>query len=342
MKIYPNQLAQHLQKGLSPVYLIAGDEILMVQEARDQIRVAAKEKGFDEHQFLQVDKSFNWNELTTAANTLSLFSEKSVIELRIPNGKPGRTGSAAIADFLKNPPSDKILLIVTPRLDSSASKGKWVKACETTGIFLPIWPIDRDKFPAWIQGRMRSAGLQADPMGIKFIANNTEGNLLAAAQEIEKLRLIHGKTKLTNEQIAAACGDSARFDIFQLIDQIHLGPPSKIIRVLSRLKEEGGEPVLILWALTREIRTLIKIHTALQRGIAQATCFKQNQIWPKRQSIILRALKNSTPPHLKRLLLKAQQCDTQIKGMRAGNHWDTLMDISLGLGGLKTTPTVTL
>lgn len=335
MKLYPNQLVQQLQKNLAPIYLLSGDEPLLVQEAREQICLAAKKAGFTEKIQLEANAKFEWRGLSSAANSLSLFSDQTLIELNIVTGKPGRPGSDAIVEYCQKPAKDKILLILTPKLDSATSKSKWVTQCEKVGVFCPIWPIDADKYPQWIEARCRQAGLKIDSEGVKFLAENTEGNLLAAAQEIEKLKLVHGANKITPDLIKTTCSDNARFDVFQLIDQIHLGPPTKVLRILSRLIEEGGEAVIILWALTREIRTLANILTERTQGVALATSFKQHQIWPKRQPLITRALQQVNSSRLQELLILSQRADAQIKGMHPGNYWDTLMDISLGLSGQK-------
>jgi len=256
MKLRHEQLAQNLKNKLAPIYLITGDEQLLIQESCTAISKCAKENGFITRNRLFADKNFNWQNLLTTANNLSLFSEKTLIELNIPTGKPGDAGSKALQAYAKNPPPDKTLLITTAKLDSSTQKSKWVKAIEQAGIFIQVWPIDIAKLPNWIAGRMQQAGLTTSFDGLKLLADYVEGNLLAAAQEIEKLRLLYGSGTLTIEQITSAIADNAKFNIFDLTNTIRQRNSKKALRILHSFKNDKTEPILILWVLAKEIRNL--------------------------------------------------------------------------------------
>lgn len=329
MKLYPNQLAKHLKSDLAPVYFISGDDPLQVQEARDEIIQKARKKGFSGHDLHQVGTSFNWEILYAATHSLSLFDDKSIIELRLSSAKPGKTGTAALVDYCQNPVPDKLLLIIAPKLESATGRAKWVKTIEDTGVLIPVWPIDAKFLPKWVEDRLKSADLQTDRTGIKIIIDATEGNLLASAQEIEKLRLLYGPGRLSSEQIASAIADNARFDVFKLVDTIHSQQSAQVLRVISRLRQEGCEPTILLWALTREIRLLANIQQLLKQGESSANAMKKNGVWDKRQPLIAQSLRKHSLPNLYDLLNHAGNVDRAIKGLKKANVWDELTKLAV-------------
>lgn len=331
MKIYPNQLNAQLNKTLSPVYLIAGDEHLLVQESRDAVIKHAKNEGFSTTSPLQTTKDFSWESFLYESRTQSLFSQKTVLELRLQSPKIGKPGGNAILEYLESPPPDKILVIISPKLDSSVSKTKWYTAIDKAGVVVSAWPIERAQLPDWIKQRMAQAGLSTDLQGLNIIADFTEGNLLATAQTIEKLRLIHGSGKISAENITNSMGDSSRFDIFQLVDTTLAGSAQKSIHILERLREEGIDPILILWAITREVRTLMNMHYGLQKGQSIDQLYRQNGIWNKKQPIIRKALNQLSIPQLQNCLKQAETIDRIIKGLEKGNAWDGMVSLILAI-----------
>lgn len=335
MKIAPYQLAQNLSNGLAPIYIISGDEPLQKQEARDLICQKAKQSGFEEHQYLQVDAGFNWDQLLQSANSLSLFASQTILELRMNSAKPGKAGGAILQNYAEDLPSDKLLLVVMPKADAATQKTKWFTALSNKGAYVPIWPIDAEHLPRWVSTRLKQADLSADPSGVKLLCEYTEGNLLATAQAIEKLRLRFGSGKLSVDQIQDACADNARFDIFGLVDTVLSGQTTHTLRVLSRLQQEGVEPVLLLWALTRELRSLASMHFDMSRGKSFNDACKSQRVWPKRQPLIQRALRHNSLPELNKLLLHAGQIDRIVKGLAAGRVWDELSTLALKFAGAK-------
>ncbi len=335
-KLRSEQLGRHLQQGLASAYLVSGDETLLVQEACDLIRQQAKQQGFNERERFQADKQFDWSSLFQASQSLSLFSQKKLLELRISNGKPGDKGSKAITEYLNQACSDNCLLIITPKLDSSSQRSKWVKAIEKQGQWLPIWPISATQLPQWLQRRLQQQGLSADSQSIDLLAARTEGNLLAAHQEIEKLKLLASDNYLSPELIAGAVADSARYDIFGLVDNALHGDARKAAAQLQGLQREGTEPTIILWGLAREIRTLLYLHTHLQQGQSFSQAAKQTGIWEKRQTLIKQAIKRLPPRQLEHLLRQANGIDRAIKGLHNTNPWDELMDLTLTLAGTQS------
>ncbi|MGS2717251.1 DNA polymerase III subunit delta [Eionea flava] len=332
-KLRSDQLNTHLQGKLMPVYLVSGDETLLVQEACDAIRQAARQAGFTERERHHVDKQFEWQQLLTSANSLSLFNDKKIIELRIDNGKPGAEGSKHICEYLAHPNEDNLLLVVTPKLDSGTQRSKWVKQIEKQGYWIPIWPISAAQLPRWLQQRLQQVGLRADSQAIELLATRIEGNLLAAHQEIEKLRLLSKDEWLSPELIANTVADSARYDVFGLVDKALLGDSRGAVRTLNGLKSEGTEPITILWALAREVRTLMNISGAIANGQNPSWAAKNAGVWDKRQPLVQQALNRLHHRQLSVLLRQANGIDKAIKGLRSADPWNELTELLLNLSG---------
>ena len=342
MKLDAGQLDSHLQGDLAPVYLLSGDETLLVQEAADAIRQAAQQKGFTERQVMHVDRSFDWNALNDAANALSLFAEQRLIELRLPTGKPGDAGRKALQAWAEQPPQDTILLIITGKLEASASKTKWHKAMDKLGKNIVIWPLDSNRLVSWISARMRARGLQPEAAAVELLSQRIEGNLMAAAQEIEKLVLLHGEGPISLDDIDDAVTDNARFDIYRLVDTALSGDVAYTQRMLNRLRDEGVEAVLVLWVLSREIRSLAKMAGECASPAGRPDSAKLDQVltqyrvWQKRKALIKKVLMKYGPRRWQGLLVAAARIDRLIKGQATGNVWDELLQLCLALASLKT------
>ena len=237
MRLYANQLAGHLQQQLSPCYLLVGDEPLQLQEGIDQIRHKARQSGFTEKEVFHVDKSFSWHLLQSSAGNMSLFAEKRIIELFLPTGKPGRAGSAAITDFVENMPDDVMLIMRCDEWTAANDKSKWVKTLDKHGVVMRVYLPKPQDFPRWLQQRCRDIGLHVDTDVIRSLALRLEGNLLAAAQELEKLKMRFGDAALSAEQIRGMVADNARFDVFRLTDSLLEGHSKKAIRILRSLRK---------------------------------------------------------------------------------------------------------
>ncbi|WP_312763036.1 DNA polymerase III subunit delta [Stutzerimonas balearica] len=339
MKLSPAQLAKHLQGSLAPIYVVCGDEHLLCQEACDAIRQATRGQGFSERQVFNVETGFDWGQLIEAGASLSLFAEKRLIELRIPNGKPGDKGAAALLDYLARPAEDTVLLISLPKLDGSTQKTKWAKALiDGKDVqFVQIWPVDAAQLPQWIRQRLAQAGLAADQEAVEMIAARVEGNLLAAAQEIEKLKLLAEGGQINAETVQAAVADSARYDVFGLIDACLHGHASHALHMLEGLRGEGIEPPVILWALARELRLLAGIAQQYAQGLPLEKAFAQARppVWDKRRPLVSKALQRHSAQRWNQLLMDAQRIDAQIKGQAEGNPWTGLADLCLQLAGTR-------
>jgi len=340
MKLAPAQLAKHLQGALAPVYIVSGDDPLLCQEAADAIRTAARQQGFDERQVFSADASFDWGTLLQAGASMSLFAEKRLLELRLPSGKPGDKGAAAFIEYCSRPAEDTVLLISLPKLDGSAQKTKWGKALVEGAQtqFIQIWPVDSNQLPQWIRQRLSQSGLSATQDAVELIAARVEGNLLAAAQE-EKLKLMAEDGQITVETVQGAVADSARFDVFGLVDAILNGEPAHALRMLEGLRGEGVEPPVILWALARELRVLANIALQYSQGTPLDKCFSQARppVWDKRKPLMSKALQRHSAQRWAQLLLEAQRIDAQIKGQAAGSPWMSLSRLSLLMSGQRLT-----
>ncbi len=339
MKLNPGQLKKHLQGPLSPVYVVSGDEPLLCQEACDAIRAAAREQGYGERQVFHADASFDWGRLHEAGASLSLFSERRLIELRIPNGKPGDKGAAALLDYLARPAEDTLLLISLPRLDGSAQKTKWAKALidGPDSQYLQIWPVELNALPQWIRQRLADAGCSATPEAVELIAARVEGNLLAAAQEVEKLKLLAEDGRIDAGTVQAAVADSARFDVFGLVETVLTGDASHALRMLAGLRGEGVEALFIVAMLARELRQLAGLALLNSQGVPLEKAFASARppIWDKRRPLVSRALQRHPAQRWNQLLGIAQRVDAQVKGQEPGDPWDSLAQLCLEFAGRR-------
>lgn len=331
MKIQANQLNSHLQKNLAPCYLVSGDEHLLVGEALDAIRESARQHGFSSRDLHIAATGFDWTSLRDSTANLSLFAERRIVELRLPTGKPGRVGSQAIVDLVEQTDSDLMLIVVAPKLDRNSQSAKWVKAIDAAGVNLAIWPIGPRELPGWIGERMRQAGLQPDRDAVAMIADRVEGNLLAAGQEIEKLRLLHGEGAVTSEDVSAAVANSSRFDVFKLVDAALAGDAKRTIRVLAGLQAEGVEPVIVVWSLTRELRTLAGLADLTASGMDLASSMQKAKIWSSRQALVRACVARHHAKAFHRLLKATAQADRAAKGQLRADPWQVVTPIVLEL-----------
>jgi len=302
---------------------------LQLGEMADAVRAAARKEGYDSREVLVADSSFSWNELTESAGSLSIFADKKIIDLRLPSGTPGADGSKALIAYCERLPEDTLLLITAAKMAGASLKARWFQALDKVGCVVQVWPLEGQDLIRWLQQRMQRRGLQAETEGIKILASRIEGNLLAAAQEIEKLYVLYGEGRLSNQQISDAVADSSRFDVFKLMDSVLAARVGRIFKILSGLQAEGVAAPVVLWALTREARVLIKIKQALAQGQNRAVVFKNNQIWDKRQQLVSDALNRLGDSDLNSILTLSAKADRQIKGQQQGEPWETLLAVCL-------------
>ncbi len=337
MQIKPEQLKAHLSKGLLPVYFVTGDEPLIEQEVSDAIRAAARQSGCTEREVHHVENGFDWQGFLQSGDAMSLFADRKLIELRIPNGKPGDKGSKALQEYCERPSEDNVLLIMAGKLEGSAKNSKWYKALDNAGAIITIWPMDVKQLPGWVMRRMQEKGLQPTQDAVGLLVERVEGNLLACAQEIEKLVLLHGQGPIDIDAVFNSVADSSRFDIYKLVDCALEGNTGRTARIVNGLKGEGIEPVLVLWALTREIRNMTSMALeAKQSGVDQA--LNKFRVWQNRKALVRTGLTRHSPLQWQAMLHRAGELDGMIKSGRGANIWDELLQLSLWLGGTKLFP----
>lgn len=334
MRLRPEQLDKHLTQGLAPAYLISGDETLLVQESADAIRAAARKQGFSERQVFHVEGNFDWSPIANEFSALSLFAERKLLELRMPSGKPGDAGGKLLEAFCADPAPDTVLLIQCNKLDSSTTRAKWHKAIEDKGATVPIWPVEVAQLPRWIEQRLRTAGMTATPDALQLLADRVQGNLLAAAQEIEKLRLYtdgSSGTPIDVELVAQAVADNARFDPFGLADQALAGQTAACLRALAGLRGEGVEPPVLLWSLSKELRALYRCAEQLDQGLSIDRALSAAGVWDRRKPLMQTALKRLSLPQLTSLLVLCNRIDAAVKGS-GDDPWQLLDRLVLGIG----------
>jgi DNA polymerase-3 subunit delta len=331
VKLAAKQLDTHLKNTLLPCYLVSGDEPLLVQEALDAIRARARNDGFDSRELHVAGTGFDWNDLRSAGGNLSLFADKRIIELRLPTGKPGRTGGAAIVEFVEQAGDDLLFLVSAPKLDRNGAASKWANAIASAGAMLQIWPVGVRELPSWIASRMRAVGLQPDRDAVQLIADRVEGNLLAAQQEIEKLRMLTGEGPVSASDVDAAVADSSRFDVYKLVDAAVAGDSARAIRILGGLRVEGTEPVIVVWALTRELRTLAKLADSISDGASLSSSLRKFGVWKNREGLVRACVSRHQRDDFYRLIKLARRADAAAKGQLAADPWQLATDIVLGL-----------
>lgn len=330
MKLSPEQLDRHLKGTLARAYVLSGDEPLQLMEAADAIRAAAKAVGYVNHERFHGDTGFDWNDFRSSCDSFSLFGEPRLLDLRLP-GKPEKAGAEALTHFADQPPDDALLIVSLPKLSQGDQKARWFQSLERLGIVVQVWPLEGDKLLRWLDRRLNSRGLLADQSGLKLLAARIEGNLLAAAQEIEKLQILHGAGQLSDEQILKSVADSARYDVFDLADQVLRGQIGKAHRVLTGLRAEGIAAPVVLWALTRELRLLNLMKIQLEEGASLDAVFSKNKIWDTRKLALQQALKRLSRDRIRQALLLAGQADRIIKGQEPGDEWDALLTLCLAM-----------
>lgn len=330
MHLRPEQLAAQLEKPLAPLWLLHGDDPLLVIEAGDAIRTAARRQGYTEREVLVTGANFRWSELALAAGNLSLFGGGKLVDLRIPTGKPGREGGETLVRYAARPPSGIITLITLPELDWSVKKTAWFSALSDASLALELNAPPLAALPDWIARRLSNQGQRAERAALEFMAEHVEGNLLAAHQEIQKLGLLHPPGELSLAQVQEAVLDVARFNTDKLRFALLAGDVGRCARLLDGLAAEGVAPPLVLWALTTEIRALALLRAGLDRGEALPGLMKMERIFDTRRAqAVQQALPRLAGAGLRTALLHAARIDRIIKGVADGDVWDEFLQLCL-------------
>lgn len=337
MNLRPDQLVAHLAKPLAPLYVLHGDEPLLVTEAGDAIRAAARTQGYGEREVLVTGASFKWEDLQSAAGNLSLFGGSKLIDLRISNGKPGRDGTEALARHCAHLGAGVATLITLPALDWQARKASWFTTLQQAGVAIELNAPELAQLPEWIAGRLARQAQSAPRAALEFIAAHVEGNLLAAHQEIQKLGLLYPAGAMSVEQVADAVLNVARYDVDKLRAALLAGDPGRCARLLDGLRAEGVAAPLVLWALASEIRTLAAVISGIESGKGVAAALKAERVFDARRGqAVQQALERVSAARLRAALLHAARIDRMIKGLAQGDVWDEFLQLTLRVTGRKT------
>ena len=341
MQLALAQLQAHLQKGLRSLYTLHGDEALLVQEAADTIRAAARQQGYTERSVHVVTGAhFDWSEVLAASGSMSLFADRQILEIRLPTGKPGKEGSPVIQQLAQSAEGNDstLTLFVLPRLDSATKKGAWFGALEQFGVSLQIDSLDRAQLPQWIAQRLKLqnqsvASGQDGQNCLQFFADRVEGNLLAAHQEIQKLSLLYPAGELTHAQVESAVMNVARYDVFKLSEAVLAGQVARVQRMLDGLQAEGEAAVLVHYTLAEDIRALKRVKDAMAEGRPLPMALREQRIWGAREKLFERVLPKLSTARLAQLLKNAHQVDGIVKGLKVADWpadpWQALQRLAL-------------
>lgn len=324
MKISGDRLAGELARQLKGIYLVSGDEPLLVNEAADAIRARARAEGYTERDLNVVERGFDWQALLADSRSLSLFAQRKIIEIRMATPTPGEQGATAIADLAagaSRADADNLVLIITGKLDGRTQNSRWVSAIDKHGAFVQIWPLELARLPAWIRDRLARHKLEADADATTLMAERVEGNLLAAHQEVEKLALLLPPGPVSTQTVLEAVVDSARFDVLQLGEAAMRGQASRALRILDGLHGEDFEPTLVLWALNKDLQWLARSQHLMRHGQSAESAMNAIFVWRPRQGAMKQALARLKPATMRQLLLEAQRADQAIKGALRTDPW---------------------
>jgi DNA polymerase-3 subunit delta len=330
MRVSTEQLAQHLARELKPLYTVFGDETLLAIEAADRVRAKARGDGYTEREVLTADPTFKWGELAFAGNSQSLFAARRILELRIPGGKPGVDGAAALQTYCAALPPDTVTVVQLPGLDYRTQKTGWFETLDRAGVVIEAKTVGRKALPEWLAGRLKAQDQEADADTLDFVADRVEGNLLAAYQEVQKLALLFPPGKIAFERVRDAVLDVARYDVFNLGAALLEGDVPHLARMLDGLCGEGVAPPLVLWALAEEIRAIGRVLDATAAGKTPPQLWRDTRVWPAaHQALMQQNLGRFTREQIEAAIAHAAKADRMIKGLVRGDVWDELLQLAL-------------
>ena len=334
MRLNPSQLVTHLTKGLAPLYVAAGEEPLLIQESLDLIRAKARKEGYSEREVLDADKNFNWQRLVEACASMSLFATRRIVELNLPSGAPGVEGSKVLQQMAATPPQDVLFLFVCGAVDWRSRQGAWYSALEAAGASLYFEPVKPDEMVGWVTTRAKSAGLSLDVDAARELAERTEGNLLAAAQDIEKLKLLFPQGTISAEQLAHAVADSSRYGAFDLNDRILDGDAAGAVHSLNRLREEGVDVLEILPALLWSLRQWVQVQGFYAQTNDAGRACEMARISKNQQKRYATAVSRTRLPQIYGWVRRCAVIDSAAKSTNGKDQaWEELLTLSLAASG---------
>ncbi len=330
MNVRPDQLPAIVTKKLYPVYMVSGEEPLQQMECLDLLRKHLREQDYLEREILDVDAQFDWSRLLEETANMSLFASRRIIEVRLPSAKPGRQGSQVIKDYLQNPAQDTVVIINAGKIDSNSKKSAWFKAVDQNGLVVQCWPVPIDKLSGWLRQRFLRRDMQADDEVLSYISQHVEGNLLAADQEIDKLYMLLGPGKVSYADVADAITSQSRFSVFELVDMLLKGNTKRVVKIVAGLKAEGIVPVLVNWALTKDIRLLTQVSMDASSVDYQ---LRRSGIWQSRADLFKLCLSRHNHRAFQMMLKRCAYIDAASKGMIDANEWDEIETLCVRMAG---------
>ena len=338
MRISTEQLGAQLTRDLQPLYCIHGEEALLSLEAADRLRAKARKDGYVEREVLTVEPGFKWSELAMTGSAQSLFASRKLLELRIPNGKPGVEGAEAIQAYCARLPEETITLITLPGIDWRAQKSAWFEALDRAGVVVEAKTVVRKALPGWLAGRLKEQGQSADEATLAFLSDRVEGNLLAAHQEVQKLGLLYPAGPLTFDMVRDAVLDVSRFDVFGLGEALLQGDPVRIDRMLDGLKAEGAALPLMTWMLSDELRMLGRLLGIMERGVPVGNALREARVFPMaRQNLVQQHVQRFSRDAIVTGLQRAARIDRMVKGLDQGDPWNEVLQLMLSFARMPET-----
>jgi len=342
MELRAEHLEAHLAQTLAPLYVVSGDEALGVEEALDRIRAAARERGYSERVRLEAGAGFGWSAVAAEAASPSLFAARRLIELRIPGGRVGEAGAKALVAYAETyagrTAGDTVLLVAAGLVEPGVRRHAWYRTLAQAGVAIHVWPVPAARLPGWLRARAQGKGVRLEPAAAALLAERVEGNLLAAAQEVDKLALVADGGRVGVEAIVEAVAASARYTPFDLADSALEGNAARAARIVGGLREEGVDPVLVAWALVREVRALASMTRALGRGEALARVLARHGVRERRKGVVAGALERGGAARWRWTLAAGAHLDRVVKGAAPGSPWDALLAYALLVAGVKILP----
>jgi DNA polymerase-3 subunit delta len=324
MRLSPDTLPRAIAGAAVPAWLVAGDEPLLVGEACDAIRAKARSQGYVGREVHFVERGFDWGELQASLRAMSLFAEQRIVELRLLSPKPGVEGAKALVAALADPSPDVLLLVITDKIDYSDRSAAWVQAFEKHGHCVDAEQLLPEQLPAWLEARMRKAGLTPEPDAVQLMAERCEGNLVAAHQEIELLRLLSGAVTVTAEMVADSVANSARYHVFQLGESLLGGDTARTVRILDGLAADGEGLPLVLWCIAEEIRSVLQ----WTGGNSYQGPMRLRRGGKRRSALLARAAQRVPRPVALELLTAAARADSLVKGSGKAEAWGEVTRIA--------------
>lgn len=313
---------------LKPLTIVSSDEILLAQETVDALRAAARAEGYTEREVLNVEGRFDWGQLTESLQSLSLFGDRKIVELRIPSGKPGKDGGDALKTLATQLSDDVLIIVTLPKLDKTSKNSVWFKALSSAGELIEINNVALAHLPRWISERLKANGHSASPAALQLMSQQFEGNLIAAHQEIQKLALLFPAGQLSDEQVQQSVFNVARYDVFGLSEGLLAGDVARVCRMIEGLKAEGEPIVLVLWALTEDVRTLTALKNDVQNDASLGSAMRERRVWGAREKLMPTALNALSLPFLKNALQRTHELDRLAKGLSKGDVWDATLQLA--------------